>query len=49
METKPENPVCNTEMVAFWQVTISDGKNKWIYRVGEIVKIWLEPQLLPNH
>ena len=49
METKPENPVCNTEMVAVWQVTISHGKNKWIYRVGEIVKIWLEPQLSPNH
>jgi hypothetical protein len=31
METKLENTNCKTEMVAVWQVIISNGKNKLIY------------------
>ena len=40
--TEPQNPVCNPEMITGWQITISDGKNKWVYRVGEMIKIKLE-------
>ena len=43
LEINPNNPACNPEKVKGWRVTVSDGQNQWVYRVGEVVKIKLDP------
>ena len=47
LEIEGNNPACNPEMVKGWQVTVSDGRNQWVYRVGEVVKIKLDPNYKP--
>jgi hypothetical protein len=43
--------LCNAEIVPGWQVTVSDGQNTRVYRVGELVKISLssDPQPINNN
>ena len=43
LEIDSNSPVCNPELVKGWQVIVSDGRNQWVYRVGEVVKIKLDP------
>ncbi|WP_200817608.1 hypothetical protein [Calothrix rhizosoleniae] len=47
LEINQNNPACHSEVVKGWQVTVSDGENQWVYRVGEVVKIQLDPNSKP--